>query len=127
MPAPKGNKNALKHGLYANRFHDHELKRIEALPVKDIDGEIGYLRTVISRIALILEKNGLGYRSTQPLSRCSSFSSIGLGTTSTSPPASPGSPSCDPTPIISGGGSSRVASSMTSRDRSDLEISTNNT
>jgi len=67
MAAPKGNKNALKHGLYANRFHDNEVKRLNNIPVKNIEGEIAYLRTVLSRIAMILEKTGLGYGSQRPL------------------------------------------------------------
>jgi len=68
MPAPKGNRNALKHGLYANRIHRHEAARIGNLPVTDVNGEIAYLRAVVSRIALILEKNGLSYRSITQLS-----------------------------------------------------------
>ena len=62
--APKGNKNALKHGLYARRVHNNEKKRIGNLPVKDVEGEIAYLRTVAARIALILEKNGYHYMAT---------------------------------------------------------------
>jgi hypothetical protein len=68
MPAPKGNRNALKHGLYARRIHRDEAARIGSLPVVDIEGEIAYTRAVISRIALILEKNGLSYKSTRQLS-----------------------------------------------------------
>ena len=68
MAAPKGNRNALKHGLYARRIHRDEATRIGNLPVTDVEGEIAYLRAVISRIALILEKNGLSYRSTRQLS-----------------------------------------------------------
>jgi DNA-binding MarR family transcriptional regulator len=68
MPAPKGNRNALKHGLYARRIHREEAARIGSLPVVDIEGEIAYTRAVISRIALILEKNGLSYKSTRQLS-----------------------------------------------------------
>lgn len=68
MPAPKGNRNALKHGLYARRIHRDEAARIGSIPVTDVEGEIAYLRAVISRIALILEKNGLSYRSTRQLS-----------------------------------------------------------
>ena len=68
MPAPKGNRNALKHGLYARRIHRDEATRIGNLPVTDVEGEIAYTRAVISRIALILEKNGLSYRSTRQLS-----------------------------------------------------------
>lgn len=68
MPAPKGNRNALKHGLYARRIHRDEAARIGSIPVKDVEGEIAYTRAVISRIALILEKNGLSYKSTRQLS-----------------------------------------------------------
>lgn len=59
-----GNKNALQHGLWANRIHKNEKTRIRNLPVTNIEGEIGYLKTVAARLALSIEKNGLSYKST---------------------------------------------------------------
>lgn len=59
-----GNTNALKHGLWANRINKDEAKRLKAMPITNIEGEIAYLRIVTSRLALILEKNGFSYKST---------------------------------------------------------------
>ena len=58
----------LRHGLYVKRITKDEQRGLEALPVASLEGEIAYLRTVVARLALILEKNGLAPGSTRQLS-----------------------------------------------------------
>jgi len=54
------NKNALKHGLWAKRGTTKDKRLFSNIPIKDIEGEVFYLKTLASRIAIILEENGLG-------------------------------------------------------------------
>ena len=54
-----GNKNALRHGLYAQRITEAEKNKMGLFGKKDLNGEIGYYRAICSRMARILEKNGL--------------------------------------------------------------------
>jgi hypothetical protein len=63
-----GNKHRLQHGLYAQRISNDEQAALQSLPVGSLEGEIAYLRTVVARLALILEKNGLAPGSTRQLS-----------------------------------------------------------
>ena len=53
--------------LLANRVTKGERTRIETSPTINLEAEIAYLRTIASRLALILEKNGLHYKATAPL------------------------------------------------------------
>ena len=68
MAAALGNKNALKHGLYAKRLTGTDGKTVKALSHTDIRGEIAYLRIVIARLSDILENNGLSQGATNLLS-----------------------------------------------------------
>src|SRR5574338_1460242 len=61
------NKNAMKHGLYAERISKPEGNVLEGMKVTDIEGEIAYMRVMCARIARILEHNGLDSNATQPL------------------------------------------------------------
>src|SRR3990167_1252105 len=67
MPGSKGNKNALKHGLYAARISADEKKTLEGSDILDMQAEINYLRTVLSRMAKIVEKNGLSEKDEKAL------------------------------------------------------------
>src|SRR5574338_1613748 len=62
------NKNALKHGLYAERISRRESNLLEGMRVTDIESEIAYMRVVCERIAHILENNGLDSNATKLLS-----------------------------------------------------------
>ncbi len=62
-----GYKNALKHGLYTRRLTREEIEMIGAVPVLNIEGEIGYQRALIARMGEILENNGLAAGSSQGL------------------------------------------------------------
>ena len=66
--APKGNKNAMKHGLYASRMTQDEMDILGGMKVTELESEIGYMRVVCGRIALILEHNGLESNATKLLS-----------------------------------------------------------
>jgi hypothetical protein len=46
MPAPKGNTNALKHGLYAKQFNDDERAGLKKMHLDDHRHEVNALRTV---------------------------------------------------------------------------------
>ena len=61
MPAPKGNKNALKHGFYARHFSDDEISRLKkkALRSSGLQGEINALRVIADRIIERLAAEGL--------------------------------------------------------------------
>ena len=59
MTPRKGNKNAQKHGLYSRRITSDEMALIDSFPIGDVQGEIAYQRAVISRLAEVLENNGL--------------------------------------------------------------------
>lgn len=54
--APKGNTNALKHGLYSPRFQEAELKDLKALSEPDLTEEIAMLRLVIRRLISRLDE-----------------------------------------------------------------------
>jgi hypothetical protein len=57
--APRGNKNALKHGFYSNTFSRKEIKRLD----DDVEGEFRdeeeFLRVLIARTAESVEKTQL--------------------------------------------------------------------
>jgi hypothetical protein len=63
-----GNKNAMRHGLYAKRISRAEDDVISKMKVTHIQGEISYMRVVCARIAKILENNGLDSEATKSLS-----------------------------------------------------------
>lgn len=50
MPGTKGNLNALKHGLYAQRFTKPERVSLSKMPMDDLRQEIVMLRVVTDRI-----------------------------------------------------------------------------
>lgn len=50
MPAPIGNKNALKHGLYANRVTKAQQAILGKVETLDVEHEIAVLRAVIDNI-----------------------------------------------------------------------------
>ena len=62
-----GNKNAFRHGLYAQRITLGEVQVLDTMKVTDIEGEIAYMRVVCGRIANILENNGLESNATEEL------------------------------------------------------------
>lgn len=47
MGAPKGNKNALKHGLYAKEISEEDQKELRKMPPKDFEHEIRMMRVAI--------------------------------------------------------------------------------
>ena len=49
MPAPKGNTNALKHGLYARHIRIDEQERLTESE-EDLSGEIKMLRVILDRL-----------------------------------------------------------------------------
>ena len=51
MPAPKGNRNALKHGLYARHYPDDIKKNLLRWEPDDFSAEIQLLRVSMDRIA----------------------------------------------------------------------------
>jgi len=67
MALRKGIKNAQKHGLYSQRISYAESEMIAALPVGEVDAEIAYQRALISRLAEVIENNGLKYGSKKAL------------------------------------------------------------
>lgn len=64
----RGNKNALKHGLYALRITPTEDDALSSMKITHLEGEIAYLRVVCGRLAKILEYNGLESETTRALS-----------------------------------------------------------
>jgi len=48
--APSGNLNALKHGFYSHLFRKIELGDLQAIPLDDLQDEIGMLRVLIRRV-----------------------------------------------------------------------------
>lgn len=50
MAAKKGNKNALKHGLYAKNFTPEERKKLKAMAEDDLRFEIAATRLAMSKI-----------------------------------------------------------------------------
>ncbi len=61
-------KSSLKKSLYGRRLSEDEIKALGAMPVLDVDAEIGYQRALINRLGQILENNGLAADSTAALS-----------------------------------------------------------
>ena len=55
MPGKVGNLNALKHGLYAQRFTKDERKLLARMPENDLRQEIALLRVVTDRILASLD------------------------------------------------------------------------
>jgi hypothetical protein len=54
MGAPRGNTNALKHGLYAKRFTPLEVHGLSKMDFDDLRHEIAALRVVADRILELL-------------------------------------------------------------------------
>lgn len=52
MPGKKGNKNALKHGLYAKNFTDQDRKDLKYMSDDDLRFEIAACRLAFSKIML---------------------------------------------------------------------------
>ncbi|MGA2489997.1 MAG: hypothetical protein ABSF99_07385 [Anaerolineales bacterium] len=50
MPAPKGNTNALKHGLYAKHYTPEQRKELKYMSYEDLRHEINVTRVAASRI-----------------------------------------------------------------------------
>jgi hypothetical protein len=54
--APKGNFNALKHGIYSERFRSGELDALVEIPKGNIQNEIAILRVMTRRVAAMMEE-----------------------------------------------------------------------
>jgi len=69
MSAPKGNRNALKHGFYAHHFTDEEKRRMASKQVKENNllSEINLARAAADRIFERLTRSGLAPGSADPL------------------------------------------------------------
>ena len=50
MPAPKGNKNALKHGLYAKHYTESQRRDLQRTPPLEAFDEINMLRATLDHI-----------------------------------------------------------------------------
>jgi hypothetical protein len=50
MAAPKGNTNALKHGLYSHRFSPQEQEWLRRMAPDDLRPELGMVRTVVKNM-----------------------------------------------------------------------------
>ena len=50
MGAPKGNTNALKHGLYAKHFSQEEQTRLRKMSPEDLRHEIGMMRVAVKNV-----------------------------------------------------------------------------
>ncbi len=50
MPAPKGNKNALKHGLYSKHFSAEEQTRLGKMSPEDYRHEINMMRVAVRNV-----------------------------------------------------------------------------
>ena len=50
MAAPKGNKNALKHGLYAKHFTQEDLARLRKMTPDNYEPELGMIRKVVENV-----------------------------------------------------------------------------
>jgi len=53
--APPGNKNALKHGLYATRFSDIERHQLGVMPPLESIHEIHMLRTLLADLLVLID------------------------------------------------------------------------
>jgi len=50
MGAPKGNRNALKHGLYAKHYTTEELARLRKMKPDNYEPELGMIRNVVNNV-----------------------------------------------------------------------------
>ena len=50
MGAPRGNRNALKHGLYARHYTAEELERLRKMRPDNYEPELGMIRTVVDNV-----------------------------------------------------------------------------
>ena len=50
MGAPKGNRNALKHGLYAKHYTAEELERLRKMRPDNYEPELGMIRTAVNNV-----------------------------------------------------------------------------
>ena len=50
MGAPKGNRNALKHGLYAKHYTAEELERLRKMKPDNYEPELGMIRSVVNNV-----------------------------------------------------------------------------
>ncbi len=55
--APKGNRNALKHGLYSAAFKEQERRLLARLPVADLSAEIDLIRVANYRLLQALNQS----------------------------------------------------------------------
>ena len=71
MGAPKGNRNALKHGLYAKHYTAEELARLRKMTPDNYEPELGMIRMVVNNVfeihVYIQEVDGRG--DAEPASR----------------------------------------------------------
>ena len=63
MPAPKGNRNAVKHGFYASHFTAREKRTLAKKPDGDtgLESEVDMLRVLASRILGDFDAGGRDY------------------------------------------------------------------
>jgi hypothetical protein len=57
MPADKGNRNALKHGLYARNFTDTDHLDLRRMPTDSALHELGILRLCVARLMDLYDQN----------------------------------------------------------------------
>ena len=73
--APRGNKNALKHGFYSHTFSRKELQRLD----EDVEGEFRdeeeYLRVLIARTAESVKNEKLTHKEYESILRAVSLAS----------------------------------------------------
>ena len=55
MPGKKGNKNALKHGLYARHYTDAQRQDLDSAATLDALDEINMLRSTLDRILVLID------------------------------------------------------------------------
>src|SRR5512143_1962092 len=67
MAVIRDSRATIKHGLYSKRLSKDEAKALGLFALDNIEGEIDLQRAVINRLAEILEHNGLGPGSREPL------------------------------------------------------------
>ena len=56
MAGSKGNKNALKHGLYAKHYSEQQRKELEGTPPLEAFDEINMLRATIDRLLKLIDQ-----------------------------------------------------------------------
>jgi hypothetical protein len=54
MPAPQGNKNALKHGLYAKHYTEQQKKDLQNTPPLEAFDEINMLRATLDGLLVLI-------------------------------------------------------------------------